>query len=347
MQRQQRLRPILLLALCATLILFFALPLQALEAPPLHVRAAFEQQTLQGYSRAFSTATIASEVAGRIQQVNYDVGDTIKSEPLLQIDPTFIDLERQEIAIAIEQNKIQQQQATLRTAWLQREFERRKKLVNQGRVSQVAYEEIEQQRDQSQLEEQQLVQQHQQLLVKQQTARERQRRHQPRARKGWLVSERLAEPSEQITVGDPLFKTQDFSRLLVPLALNNSQLTALQQQDEAILDDQNIHYRLHTVSPAFDEQTRKIQVELEIIDYSGQYREGRLFKLALTLPQVGFMVPEAAITNRYDRPQVQRADTQEFVPIQILDRQGGWVKIAPSTKLTTGTLLVAARSEVQ
>ena len=340
-------RQLALLSLLALFTLLLIAPLHAQATEPLQVRAGFEQQTLQGYSRAFSTATIASEVAGRILQVNYDVGDTITSEPLLQIDQTFIDLTLQEIAIALEQNKIQQQQAALRTSWLQREFDRRKKLVDQGRVSQVAYEEIEQQRDQSRLEEKQLVQQQQQLHVQQQTSRERQHRHQPRAHKNWRISERLAEPGEQVNVAEPLFKIQNLSRLLVPLTLNRSQLAALQLQNEATLEGQNVHFNIYTISPAFDERTRKIQVELEVIDFSGQPREGLLFKLSLSLPQIGLMVPEAAITRRYDRPQIQLAATEEFITIQILDRQDDWVKIATSDKLTTGTQLIAAPSEVQ
>ncbi|OEU71127.1 MAG: hypothetical protein BA874_13660 [Desulfuromonadales bacterium C00003068] len=336
-----------LLVLTPLLTFIVALPLQATEISPPQVRAGFEQQTLQGYSRAFSTATLASEVTGRVQSVRYDVGDTLSSEALLQIDPTFINLELQEIAVALQQNNIQQQQAVLRTAWLQREFERRQTLVGQGRVSRVAFEEIEQQRDQSQLEQQQLVQQQRQLHVKQQTAQERQHRHQPHAPQGWIVSERLVEPGEQVKVGDPLFNVQDFSRLLVPLALSHQQLTALQQQQQATLNGQNIHYQVYSVSPAFDERTRKIQVELEVLDYSDQYREGLLFKVPLTLPQLGLMVPQSAVSNRYGRPQVQRADNQELITIQILDRQGDWIKIAPNNKLEDGTRLVPARSEVQ
>ncbi len=336
-----------LLVLIPLLAFIVALPLQAAETAVLQVRAGFEQQTLQGYSRAFSTATLASEVAGRIQHVRYDVGDTLSSEALLQIDPTFINLELQEIAVALQQNNIQQQQAALRTTWLQREFERRQKLVDQGRVSRVSFEEIEQQRDQSQLEQQQLVQQQRQLQVKQQTAQERQHRHQPHAPQGWIVSERLVEPGEQVKVGDPLFNVQDFSRLLVPLALSHPQLTALQQQQQATLNGQNVHYQVYSVSPAFDERTRKIQVELEVLDYSDQYREGLLFKVPLTLPQLGLMVPHSTVSNRYDRPQVQRADNQELITIQILDRQGDWIKIVPNDKLEDGTRLVPARSEVQ
>lgn len=335
------------LVFAALLAFSVALPLQAAESDPPQVRNAFELQTFQGYSRAFSTATIGSEVAGRIQRVNYDIGDTLSSTPLLQVDQTFINLELQGIAVALQQNKIQQQQAKLRSAWLQREFERRQKLVDEGRVSRVAFEEIEQQRDQSQLEQQQLVQQQRQLQVKQQTAQEHQQRHQPHAPQGWLVSERLVEPGEQVKVGDPLFNIQDFGRLLVPLAISHPQLTALQQQEQATLNNQNVKYLIYSVNPAFDEATRKIQVELEILDYPEQYREGLLFKVPVTLPQSGLMVPESAITSRYDRPQVQRADTQELITIQILDRQGDWIKIAPSDKLKDGTVLVPARSEAQ
>lgn len=321
-------------------LLFSTSPLWA--ADTLKVEAAFHPVELRGYSRAITSSTIAAEVDGRVESIHYEIGDMIEQAPLLQIDATFIELELQNNSIAQQRNRIAQQQAASRRDWLQKEYQRRATLVEQARVSRSAFEEIEQQYAQAQLDLQQQQQQQQQLQLERQIIEERLERYQPRAPKGWQVSNHLVEPGEWLSVGTPLMEVADYRQLLVPLAVTASELNALKRVNSARLGDQPIHYRLHSVSPAFDEQSRKIQIELEITDFKGQQRGGLPLLLPLHLPDQGLMIPSAAVTSRYERPQVTISDSTQTVTIHVLDAQGDWLRIAPHAQLKPGTILNAA-----
>jgi hypothetical protein len=313
--------------------------------PPLRVEAAFRSVTLRGYSRAIVSATIAAEVPGRIEQVNYAVGDTITTQPIVKIDSTFIDLELENNQLALASNKIAQQQAQVRLAWLQNEFDRRAELVDQGRISQVAFEDISQQRDQAALEVQQQAQQQQQLELQRRVLQQKQQRHQPHASPGWKVSARHVEQDDLVPEGGPLMQVGNYQQLLVPLSVTALELKALRTRNSASLAGQTIGYRIHTVSPAFDETTRKIAIELEIIDYNGEQRGGLPFQLTLKLADDGLMVPLAAVRNHYQHPQVMIVDSENPIAINIVanvqDETGEWVHISANKQLPIGTLLTS------
>jgi len=104
-------------------------------AAGLQVQQGFRDVTLRGYSRPITSATVAAEVSGVIITRYYDVGDTVTKQPLVQIDPTWIDLQLRENDTSRERTRIAIDQARSRTAWLEKEFVRRQTLVTQGRVS--------------------------------------------------------------------------------------------------------------------------------------------------------------------------------------------------------------------
>ncbi|MCD6527949.1 MAG: HlyD family efflux transporter periplasmic adaptor subunit [Desulfuromonas sp.] len=315
----------------------------ATTVSPLRVETALRSVTLRGYSRALASASIAAEVSGRITSLNYDVGNTISVQPLLQIDATFINLDLQNNHLALARNNIAQQQAQSRLEWLEKEFKRRAALIEQKRISQVVFEEISQQHDQAELELQHQQQQQRQLEVQRQVLREQQQRHAPHASSGWQVSKRYVECGEWVKAGSLLMDVENYQRLLVPLAVSAAELTAIKGQDNATLNGQPIHYRLHTVSPAFDEKTRKIQIELEVVDYQGEKRGGLSLQLALLLPDDGLMIPASAVINRYERPQVQLENVATPITVHILGTQGEWLRIAPHAQLPIGTVLIPAR----
>ena len=329
------------LIICSPIIL--NTPIHAATTELLRVEAAFRPITLRGYSRSLTCATISAEVAGRVKTINYDVGDTISHKPLLQIDATFIDLELHSNSVALASSRIARQQATSRRDWLQKEFKRRSTLFEQGRISQVVFEEISQQLDQAELEIQQQQQRQRQLEVQQQVLLEQQQRHAPCAPANWQVSRRYVEQGELVSISTALMDVENYQRLLVPLAVSTPELQAIRLINTAVVAGQTIHYRLHTVSPAFDEKTRKIQIELEIIDYSAQKRGGLTLQLPLQLSNTGLMIPTSAVVNRYQQPQVYLPGSKQALTVQILDTHGEWLRIAPHKQLAIGTVLAPAQ----
>jgi RND family efflux transporter MFP subunit len=308
-------------------------------AAVLQVQQGFRDVTLRGYSRPITSATVAAEVSGVIITRYYDVGDTVTTQPLVQIDPTWIDLQLRENDTSRERTRIAIDQARSRTAWLEKEFVRRQTLVTQGRVSESSFDEIEQQRDQSRLDVRLQEQQLQQLEVQRQTLIEQQKRHRPTAPAGWLVSRRYIDAEDLVSAGTPLMDIGDYRQLLIPLSVSAEELAAIKQGSHAQLNDQTVSYHVHSVSPAFDEKTRKIAIELMIDDFSGEHRGGLPFELNVQIADDGFMVPVAAISDRYNHPQVIRVDQPQPIEITILNHQGDWVRIAPTDQLHSGVEL--------
>lgn len=317
----------------------------------LRVATAFRPITLRGYTRAETTTTIAAEVAGRVTAVNYDVGELIGTTALLTIDDTFITLDLANNAVALASNEVAQQQAQLRLDWLEKEFQRREQLIQQQRISQVAFEEIAQQRDQAKLELRQQQLHQQQLQVQRQILNQQLQRHKPKAPAGWHVSQRYVEPGDLVQVGKPLMQVGNYQQLLIPLAVTPEELAAIRSAADSItkLAGQPVKCHLATVSPAFDETTRKINIEIAVDNYNGEKRGGLSFELAIKLADSGVIVPLAAVRNRYQHPQVQPLNSQQPVTIEIIDyitgnaeitaNTGEWVHIQATDKLPVGTLL--------
>lgn len=309
-------------------------------AESLRVEPGFRDVILRGYSRPLVSSTVAAEVSGVITTRYYDVGDTITNQPLVQIDPTWIDLELQENASAIERTRIAVDQARLRVSWLEKDFKRLQTLVNEGGVSRSTFDEIEQQRDQARLEIRLQEQQFEQLQIQRKTLVEQQKRHRPTAPTGWQVAQRYVDEGELVAAGSPLMDVGDYRHLLIPLSVTAAELSAIREQTQARLNGQDVTYHLHTVSPAFDEKTRKITIELMIDHFTGEQRGGLPFEVAVRMPDEGLMIPVAAISNRYNHPKVKRRDQSQAIEISILNHQGDWVRIAPTTALQPGVELL-------
>ncbi|MBN2645679.1 MAG: efflux RND transporter periplasmic adaptor subunit [Desulfuromonadaceae bacterium] len=315
----------------------------------LQVETAWQPIQLQGYSRCFEEATIAAEVSGRVQRVNYQIGDPITAEPLVVIDSTFADLALQQLDSQLAALDIRLQKAQRRYDWLQREFERRQALQQQGGLATATFDDSAQQRDQARLDIAELKAQHELLRVQQREQQERQQRHQPLGTAHWCVIARHVESGEWVTTGSPLMTIADFRHLLVPLALDAPELAALRRalaagSLSATLAGQAVHCRLYFVNPAFDEQTRKTRISLEILD-PPEPRGGLPFTLSLALPATGFRIPAAALIDRYAQPRVQLAEGEQVTDVQVLEQSGDWVHIAPHPQLKAGTRLMSATSE--
>jgi hypothetical protein len=145
----------------------------------------------------------------------------------------------------------------------------------------------------------------------------------------------------------------NYQQLLIPLAVTTAELQAIRAADGAgaRVADKTASYHIATVSPAFDENTRKINIELELDNYSGEQRGGLPFALTLSLPDYGVMVPVAAVRNRYQHPQVQLRSSAQPVAIEIIDHISGsingtttddadeWVHIQATDALPIGSVL--------
>jgi hypothetical protein len=110
---------------------------------------------------------------------------------------------------------------------------------------------------------------------------------------------------------------------------------------QAFVEGHPVTAEIDWINPAFDERSRKLQVELILSDYEGEKRGGLLFSLPLVIAAEGLRVPRRAVINRYENPRVRLQNSGEMVPIIILDESNDHFIIAEDGKLLPGMALTA------
>ncbi len=305
---------------------------------PLIVRHAAKNVTLSGYTRSRAKQVLASEVPGKVLQVNYDVGQTIGKKPFLQIDTTFIDFQIAQTQTTLDKLMVARLKASSHSAFLQKEFERIETL-HQGNVAtlsrwEAAAEELAQARLSLQATDAEIKA----LKTQLSELKERQRRHQVYAPVGWIVVERRVEPGEIIAAGTPFGQAADFTQLVVPLYVSSQELEAIRKIESLSVkvEGRPVNAVVNWVNPEFDERTRKLGLELALADFKGNMRGGLLTELKVEIPGDGLMVPKAAVTHQYDNPCVTLKSDGRSVPVVLMGENGDYVLIAGHAMLAPG-----------
>lgn len=311
------LRPIALCLPCLVVTVATQLALGSASAAEGHefvtAQPVSREILLTGFTRARAELSLVAEVAGRIDTIHYDIGDTIAGAGVFAgIDPTFIRLE-------LEGNIVEQERLRDQIAYDQREAERYRELASRDNVSASQVDALDQALRDNRHALRALEIRHKVLL-------ERLVRTRLRAPAGWRVTDRRVEPGQWVDAGEVVGAVADFTTLVAPFGLTPAQLTALHRQADDLtlrLPDlaQQVATRLFRANPGFDPTTRKIRVELEV-DGDPQPRRGGLrAELRLTLPEDGdtVLLPAAALRQSYEEHWVVRADG-ERIPVLLLGR---------------------------
>ena len=273
------------------------------------VRPAMREVRLTGYTRARYIMDIISEEAGRCVKVTADVGDQIRKDGLFAVlDTTFIDL-------SIKKNRVDQQRLENLISYHNKEVRRFKELVERETAAQSQLDSLQNKLDQTQF-------QIQLLKVQEAELKERRRRHHIRVPQGWSIIERTVEPGEWIPVGTPLGKAGDFRTLLVPFSLSPqeySSLMKLNNQVELRLPDSgekgtDVIASVERVSPDFDPETRKINVELALSGDFAEMRGGLRAELTLKIPDPSnaVLVPASSVAERYEEFWLTRVNGEKI-----------------------------------
>lgn len=323
--------------ICAALV--FSASAWAQE--PLVVQVARKHVTLNGYTRSRTTQTIASEVAGKVLHVHYDLGQTIGAQPFLEIDATFIDFQIEQVQWSLQKIDISKSRSLSRVSYLKNEFERIDKLHKGDVATQARWDAAAEELNQAKMELHSTRVERSTLATQLRELKERRKRHTVHAPKGWVVVDRRVEPGEIIATGTPLARVADYTQLVVPLFVSSKELSAIQQTPTLAieLDGGPARARLSWINPEFNERTRKLAIELEIINYDGTRRGGLSVALPIDVATQGLMVPQGAISNRYDNPRVVLDADGQSVAIVILGENNGHILIAHHPKLAPGTQL--------
>ena len=295
-------------------------------------KPAMRRVTLTGYTRARYVMDIVSEEAGRCAKVTADVGDQIGKDGLFALlDTTFIDL-------TLKKNQVDQQRLTNMTAFHAKEVGRFEKLVERETAAQSRLDEIQNKLDQAEF-------QIKTLKVQESELTERRSRHYIRIPQGWSIIQRDVEPGEWVSVGKHLGKAGDFRTLLVPFALSPEEYRALKRIKGSVelslsSEGQNtisLKASVARVSPAFDPETRKINVELAVTETLYENRGGLRAELTLEMPDPSgsVLIPAAAVAERYEEFWLTRANGEKIRVLFLGNGPGNTYRVR-AAKLNPG-----------
>lgn len=286
------------------------------EMPLIEAKAALQIEVLSGFTRERTRTVLSTEISGRVETVNGDVGDiTEEKTPFACLDQTFIDLE-------LEANRQEQSSLKIDYDYFNKEVKRLRQLMAKKSSSESSFDAALRNlnKTKSQLEA---------LEIAHNTLQERKARHCIFTPDGWRIIHRHVEIGELINIGEPVVEIGDYRSLMVPFALNMDEYRSLQNlKDNLKLNlpqqGKEVPATLLSVSPAFDEVSRKIAVELEISEGLIEPRGGLRAELELEIPlnSGAVMVPESALLQRYEQYWLTRPDGEK-VRVVYLGRDQG------------------------
>jgi RND family efflux transporter MFP subunit len=265
------------------------------------------------------------EQAGRILSVSGDVGDTIQAgEPFACLDDTYLTLE-------LRGNQAERKALQVDKAYYRKEVVRYSKLVKKNSSSQSQLDTAQRNLDKTQT-------QIESLTIAAEILQERKQRLCINPPTGWRVIERHVEPGQWVNAGTAVVEVGDYSRLVASFALSVAEYQALlaQQQEGLVVKlpeyQVELPARLIRMSPAFDEQSRKIAFELELSDGLTAHRGGIRVDLPLAIPMRSgaVLVPERAVQQRYEQYWMKRPDGSEIAVVYLGRSNGsesGWVRV--------------------
>jgi hypothetical protein len=130
----------------------------------------------------------------------------------------------------------------------------------------------------------------------------------------------------------------DFTQMVIPLFVSGNQLASIKKLEKITVkvEGNPAQAKLNWVNPEFDERSRKLAVELALVDFTNEIRGGLLTELTIQVDTEGLMVPKIAVSRRYNNPNVVIKKSGKTVPITILDEDKENFIIANTKQLTIG-----------
>jgi RND family efflux transporter MFP subunit len=303
----------------------------------IEAKAAVKQETFSGFTRARTRLTLSAESSGRVASVNYEIGDKINVDiPFACLDDTFIDLE-------IRTNTAEIKSLEVDIDFYLKEVTRYKKLLKKSSSTESQMDSIKRNLNKAKS-------QHSVLLATADILQEKKDRLCTNPPADWHVIERFVENGKWVSIGEPIVVVGDYSHLTVPFALSMVEFKALKEKMNKGLNvtlpdiNLNIPAKLIKVSPAFDEQSRKIHLELELSEGLPSRRGGLRVELSLDIPMYSgaVLVPANSLTQRYEQYWLKRQNGEEISVVYLgksFDSDDQWVRVV-SPDINPGDLFL-------
>jgi RND family efflux transporter MFP subunit len=286
--------------------MIFGMSVQAAEPlalAPVQYREVEQTYSVDGVVEATRQSTVSAQISGRVKAIFFDVGDRVsKGQILLKID------EREaEQALAGSRAQLSQAQAALQNARLN--YERSQELFKQKFISQAAldkaksdYEMAKAQAEASEAGAQQsaLAQSYTSVIA-------------PYA---GVVSARMVEMGEMVTVGKPLMTGFDPSQLRVIANVSQDRLKDIGTRPEVTVEVPALNRWVKaasvTVQPSADLRTHSTQVRIDLPANQANLYPGMFVRTHFVVGKENKMlIPASAVLRR-----------SEVVAVYVVDEQG-------------------------
>ena len=267
-----------------------AAPRGELEATVVEVRDVALTYTAEAVVEAVRQSTVSAQIAGRIVELRFDVGDFVKKGEVI----ARIDERAATQALAASEAQVRQAEAALRNA--RAEFERSKQLVAQKFLSQAALDRAEAEYKAAQARVTALLAGAGQAQTERSFAT-------IVAPYSGLVSARHVELGEMATPGKPLMTGFDPGTLRVTATVPQAQVAAIQAGAKARVEVPSsakwVEATQLTVIPSADPRTHTTQVRLGLpADVRGIYPGIYARAHFVTGRAAALLVPRAAVLQR-------------------------------------------------
>ena len=290
---------------------FFASAAQAAERPavaPVRYREVAQTYSADGVVEAARQSTVSAQIAGRVKEILFDVGDTVrKGQVILRID------EREAAeALAGSQAQVMQAQAALQNA--KSNYERSRQLFAQKFISQAAL-------DKAQADYQMALAQ---AAASEAGAGQAGIAHGYTAviaPYGGVVAARLVEVGEMVTVGKPLMTGFDPGQMRVIVDVPQNRLADIGTHPQAMIELASLNRRVQatsvTVQPAADARTHSSQVRVYLPANEVGIYPGMFVRVHFTVGKVSkLLIPASAVVRRSEVTAVYVVDDKGLVKLR-------------------------------
>ncbi len=275
----------------------------ALPTVTMQYREVPETYSVEGVVEATRQSTVSAQINGRVKEILFDVGDTVKKgQVILRID------EREAAqAVSGSQAQVLQSQAALANA--KANYERARQLFAQKFISQSAL-------DKAQSDYQ---------IAQAQAAASEAGASRSRIEHGYtsvvapysgLVAARLVEVGEMVTVGKPLMTGYDPSQMRVIVNVPQYKVAEIGKKPVVEVEFPSLNRRAEaasvTVQPAADPRTHSTQVRIGLSPNEAGVYPGMFVRAYFTVGKTKkLLVPASAVLHR-----------GEVVAVYVMDDKG-------------------------
>jgi len=293
-------RAIFLLAFAFT---FSAQAADDLAVAPVQYREVAQSYSADGVVEAARQSTVSAQIAGRVKEILFDVGDTVKKgQVILRID------EREAAqAVAGSQAQVMQAQAAMQKA--KSDYERSRQLYAQKFISQAAL-------DKAQADYKMALAQAaateagaaQSVLTHGYTS--------VVAPYSGVVGARLVELGEMVTVGKPLMSGFDPAQMRVIVDMPQYKLADIGLHPQAMIELPSLNHQVQAVSvtvlPTADARTHSSQVRVYLPANEVGVYPGMFVRVHFVVGKAKkLLIPASAVVHR-----------SEMVGVYVVDEKG-------------------------